>query len=29
LQFLSGVTVYHAKGGEIDAGTFVPLDPKS
>ncbi len=28
LQFLSGVTVYHAKRGEIDAGTFVPLDPK-
>ncbi|HEY4133278.1 MAG TPA: metallophosphoesterase [Gemmatimonadaceae bacterium] len=28
LQFVSGVTVYHAKHGEIDAGTFVPLDPK-
>jgi predicted MPP superfamily phosphohydrolase len=26
LQFISGVMLYRAKNGEIDAGTFVPLD---
>jgi predicted MPP superfamily phosphohydrolase len=26
LQFVSGVMLYRAKNGEIDAGTFVPLD---
>jgi hypothetical protein len=28
VRFTSGVVLYHVRAGEIDGGTFIPLDPK-